>query len=121
MLIDASFLFVSSKLVSKPRSETASRSDFKFLLSILLQKILFLSDYLSMLFYIYVQDRNCSLSILVEILSPIISSWSRWICCLIVPIPQAAVHSHMQVLVLPISMNAKCQAYIADHTYDIAG
>ena len=37
---------------------------------------------------------------------------SRWICCLIVPIPQAAVQTHMQVLVVPRSMYAICQAYI---------
>ena len=54
----------------------------------------------SMLVYIHVRNRNCSLSIFVKIFKPIISSWSRWSCCLIDPIPQAAVQTHMQVRVV---------------------
>jgi hypothetical protein len=45
-----------------------------------------------------------------------------WLSHRPLPIPQTAVHLHMQVLVLPTrSMYAKFQAYIADHMYDVAG
>ena len=58
----------------------------------------------SLLVYMHLRDRNCSLSIFVKIFKSIISSWSRWSCCLINPIPQAAVQTHMQVLVVPSSI-----------------
>ena len=49
----------------------------------------------------YIHD---SFYLQTKIFKSIISSWSRWSCCgLINPIPQAAVQTHMQVLVVPPS------------------
>ena len=94
-----SFLVISSKL-SKWRHKTTSSADSNFLLSILVQNFLSLNDnFVYMLVYIHVRSRNRSLSIFVKIFNSIISSWPRRSCCLIDPLPKAAVQTHMEVLV----------------------
>ena len=70
------------------------------------KKIYFSTIISSILVYINSLHKYYSLSIFGKIFNSIISSWSRWTCCLTDPIPQAPVQTHMQVLIVPSSMYA---------------